>query len=156
GNRRIRKIDTSGVITTVAGGGQAPIANGTPASSASIVPGPLAVDSRGNVYFGNVLVQTAASMIPTIYKINGNGPTLHFRGRPWQGCRQRTGVDYANRLHVLPGVRQSGQSVHLRLCLRPGAPGKARWIDDNRGGKREYAGKRASYNAGDRCQRECL
>jgi uncharacterized protein (TIGR03437 family) len=79
GNGRIRKIDTSGVITTVAGGGPMPIARGGIATSASIQPGPLAVDPSGNIYFGNVLT-TGAAAIPTIYKIDAYGQLSPFAG----------------------------------------------------------------------------
>ena len=79
GNGRIRKVDASGVITTVAGGGAAAIANGISAKSAAILPGPLAVDSNGNLYFGQV-VMTLAATIPTIYKIDGTGRLTPYAG----------------------------------------------------------------------------
>jgi uncharacterized protein (TIGR03437 family) len=84
GNGRIRKVDTSGVITTVAGGGAAQIAPGISATSAAIQPGPLAVDSKGNIYFGQVLT-TLSSMIPTIYKIDTTGRLSPFAGGPSSG-----------------------------------------------------------------------
>lgn len=51
-NQRIRKVDTNGTITTVAGNGQMDFAgDGGPATSASVCfPEGLTVDSTGNVY----------------------------------------------------------------------------------------------------------
>ncbi len=52
GNFRVRKIDTSGTITTIAGtGGQSFSGDGGPATSATLVfPRGVAVDAAGNVY----------------------------------------------------------------------------------------------------------
>ena len=68
-NGRIRKIDTSGVITTVAGGGHVALTLGDPATSVAMSPGPLAVDSHGNIYFGNVFTLLTATM-PNVYRID--------------------------------------------------------------------------------------
>ncbi|MDP3261205.1 MAG: RHS repeat-associated core domain-containing protein [Thermodesulfovibrionales bacterium] len=53
GNNRIRKIDTSGIITTVAGNGQQGFSgDGTLATQAKLgYPTDIAVDSVGNIYF---------------------------------------------------------------------------------------------------------
>ena len=79
GNGRIRKIDSSGVITTVAGGGRVPAARGVPATSASLQPGPLAVDSSGSLYFGNV-VTGSATTIPIVYRIGADNQLTPFAG----------------------------------------------------------------------------
>ncbi|TBR21117.1 tandem-95 repeat protein, partial [bacterium] len=52
GNRRVRRIDRSGVITTIAGnGGTAPVPDGQPALSAGFMdPHGIAVDGLGRVY----------------------------------------------------------------------------------------------------------
>lgn len=54
GNKRVRKIDTAGIITTVAGNGTAtPTPNGLPATATSINDwSPLAVDRSGNLFIG--------------------------------------------------------------------------------------------------------
>jgi sugar lactone lactonase YvrE len=57
-NNRIRKVDTSGIITTVAGNGQFcgsfPCGDGGPAISAQVAdPNNLAVDSAGNIYISS-------------------------------------------------------------------------------------------------------
>ena len=77
GNRRIRRIDTAGVITTIAGNGAAGYAgDGGPATAASLgcVSG-IAIDSAGNVYLsdtGNHRIRRidTAGVITTIA---GNG-----------------------------------------------------------------------------------
>lgn len=54
-NKRVRRIDTKGMIATVAGDGlvgQVP-ANGTPATQASISPGEVTLDSSGNLYISS-------------------------------------------------------------------------------------------------------
>ncbi len=55
GNHRIRKVDTSGIITTVAGNGTSGYSgDGGPATSAQIVESPnVAVDAVGNIYFAD-------------------------------------------------------------------------------------------------------
>ena len=54
-NQRIRKIDTNGIITTIAGTGQQGYSgDGGPATSAMLaLPEGVAVDSAGNVYFAD-------------------------------------------------------------------------------------------------------
>ncbi len=53
GNDRIRKVDaTTGIITTVAGGGSS-TADGVPATSASVNPQCVFVDPSGNIYTGS-------------------------------------------------------------------------------------------------------
>lgn len=53
-NRRVRKIDAGGVIRTVAGGGSLnPATNGIAATTASLSPSGVAVDTAGNLYIGS-------------------------------------------------------------------------------------------------------
>ncbi len=56
GNYRIRKVDTSGIITTVAGNGQWGFSgDGGPATQASLrQPQHVAVDSAGNIYIADI------------------------------------------------------------------------------------------------------
>jgi uncharacterized protein (TIGR03437 family) len=56
GNHRVRKVDTSGVITTIAGGGgggSTGIGDGGPPTSANLDPAGVAVDSAGNYYIAD-------------------------------------------------------------------------------------------------------
>jgi uncharacterized protein (TIGR03437 family) len=84
GNGRIRKIDTSGTITTVAGGGVAPFARSGIATSMTLQPGPIAVDGSGNLYFGQVQSGVAPA-IPTVYKIEPRGQISAYAGGPATG-----------------------------------------------------------------------
>lgn len=54
---RIRKVDTAGIITTVAGGGLATPEDGLLARSARLSPPAVAVDSTGSVLFTDVATQ---------------------------------------------------------------------------------------------------
>src|SRR5262249_16066030 len=65
-NGRIRKVDPSGTITTVVGGGTRSISDGIPASSVSsnsISPSVVAADNSGTLYFAR----------PTAYKVDSSG-----------------------------------------------------------------------------------
>lgn len=56
GNERVRKVNTQGTISTVAGGGDPPEDKGDagPAIGASIFPTALTVDSGGNLYISDL------------------------------------------------------------------------------------------------------
>jgi sugar lactone lactonase YvrE len=54
-NQRIRKVDTTGTITTVAGGGNDGLGDGGPATSAQLsLPSGLAVDAAGNLFIADL------------------------------------------------------------------------------------------------------
>jgi sugar lactone lactonase YvrE len=80
GNNRIRKVDTNGIITTVAGPGSSGVlGDNGPATSASLInPDGVAVDTNGNLFIADRLnfrirkVSTAG----TITTIAGNGTSL--------------------------------------------------------------------------------
>jgi hypothetical protein len=84
GNQRIRKVDTSGIITTIAGTGTAGYSgDGSKAVKAQLNnPTGLAVDSQGNVFvadLGNYRVRkiTPAGLITTVA---GNGLCCSYNG----------------------------------------------------------------------------
>ena len=57
-NSRVRKVDTNGIVTTVAGGGSNYGGDGGPATGAALHPYAVAVDASGNLFiaeqpFGN-------------------------------------------------------------------------------------------------------
>src|SRR5208282_6370687 len=54
GHNRIRKVDISGIITTIAGGGPGGLGDGGPATNASLLsPQGLAVDGIGNIFIAD-------------------------------------------------------------------------------------------------------
>lgn len=75
GNSRIRKVDTTGVIRTVAGNGQIGFATeGIPATEAPMwLVGGVAVDRDGNLYFPDVPNHT-------VWKVTPNGMLVRFAG----------------------------------------------------------------------------
>ena len=76
-NQRIRKVDASGIITTVAGNGAAGFGgDGGPALSASLnYPGGLIVDTSGNIFFADDLNFRVreASAAGNVTTVAGNG-----------------------------------------------------------------------------------
>jgi sugar lactone lactonase YvrE len=78
GNNVIRKIDTAGIITTVAGNGAAGYSgDGGPATSAQIyTPWDVAVDSNGNIFFAqayNEVIRKVEATTGFITTVAGNG-----------------------------------------------------------------------------------
>ncbi len=80
GNNRIRKVNTSGVITTVAGNGSAAFSGDNGAATAAALYNPYGVttDSAGNVYIADrnnnkIRKVSTAGIISTIVGINATG-----------------------------------------------------------------------------------
>ncbi|MBN8691717.1 MAG: T9SS type A sorting domain-containing protein [Bacteroidetes bacterium] len=74
-NNRVRKIDPSGNISTIAGGGSS-LAEGIPATSATIIePHGIAVDASGNIYVSEVYLARVRKINTSgiINTIAGNG-----------------------------------------------------------------------------------
>jgi len=76
-NFRVRKVNTSGIITTVAGGGSELVAEGIPATNSLIGPTGIAVDGVGNLYIAEdgssrILKVDTNEMIST-FAGNGSG-----------------------------------------------------------------------------------
>ncbi len=78
-NRRIRKVSTSGVVTTVAGNGTndrtAGPGDGRPATEVAVVPRGLAVDTNGRLYFGDALNDRVRTILAdgTLATVAGGG-----------------------------------------------------------------------------------
>ncbi len=83
-NSGIRKIDTSGIITTVAGGQRGYSGDGGPATEAELdYPADMVVDEVGNIYIAD---GSCYSCIPTIRKVDTSGViTTITRGRGYTG-----------------------------------------------------------------------
>jgi sugar lactone lactonase YvrE len=90
-NNRIRKVSASGVITTLAGNGQAVCAflscvatgDGGPATSATLAaPGGIAVDPAGTVYIGDTADNVIRKVSPagTISTVAGSGAPGGYTG----------------------------------------------------------------------------
>ncbi|HEX2046505.1 MAG TPA: RHS repeat-associated core domain-containing protein [Acidimicrobiales bacterium] len=86
GNHRVRRVDTSGVITTVAGTGFNGFSgDGGPATQATLnSPGPLALGPDGSLYVGDVLNFRIRRISPggTITTFAGGGSTSSGGGVP--------------------------------------------------------------------------
>ncbi|WP_247233362.1 PKD domain-containing protein [Telluribacter sp. SYSU D00476] len=80
GNHRIRKVSTSGIITTVAGTGTSGYSgDGGPATEAMISqPGGIAVDGAGNLYFADGATR--------IRKVSTSGIITTVAGNGFNGC----------------------------------------------------------------------
>ena len=81
GNNRIRKITTTGTVTTVAGNGVAGFADGAAASASFNVPNAIALDASGNLIVvdqvGQRVRKIAAGVVSTLA---GNGTTGNTLG----------------------------------------------------------------------------
>jgi sugar lactone lactonase YvrE len=80
GNRRVRKISTDGIISTVAGNGSGQFSgDGGPATSAGLpYPNSVAVDHAGNLYIADLLSTT-------VRKVDTNGIITTVAGIPNSG-----------------------------------------------------------------------
>jgi hypothetical protein len=81
-NARVRKVTTSGVISTVAGNGIASsYGDGGPATSAAVYPNSLVLDAAGNLYIGQsyCAVRKITTSTGIISTVAGNG-TFGFSG----------------------------------------------------------------------------
>jgi sugar lactone lactonase YvrE len=82
GHARIRKVDTSGIIATIAGNGQFGYGgDGGPATSASINPYAVAVESDGSVYISGPLANPSQ-----VRKVDPQGIITRFAGDFGQSC----------------------------------------------------------------------
>jgi len=98
-NNRIRKIDTGGIITTIAGGHIGAIGDGGPAVNANVAePTGLALDCGGNLY----LADTNHNLVRKIAAIASVGPAI-------------TAV--LNGASLLPGITPNAWATVKGTCL---------------------------------------
>ena len=112
GNRRVRKIDGFGTITTVAGTGElGDTGDGGPATQAQLHPNSVAVDVSGNVYVGD-------SPHSRVRKIDLEG-TITTVSTLWGGSSANdVAVDAAGTLYVADGNRRRVHKIDRRCkCL---------------------------------------
>ena len=75
-NNRVRKVDTNGVITTVAGGGNGGLGDGGAATNASLnIPNGVALDAFGNLFIADTLNNRIREVHPNgiITTVSGGG-----------------------------------------------------------------------------------
>ncbi len=73
-NNRVRKINASGIITTVAGNGSIGFSgDGGPATSAGVSPTGVAVDGAGNLYIADALTYFNKPGTHRVRKVDANG-----------------------------------------------------------------------------------
>ena len=80
GNNRIRKIDPSGIIRTVAGGGTNPPSGGGSALGASLKPRCVAVDDDGTMYIGTYPERDDDPQFHQILRVDTEGSITVFAG----------------------------------------------------------------------------
>ncbi len=77
-NRRIRRVDAAGMITTIAGTGVGGFSgDGGPASAARLVAGGIATDTFGNIYFSDSFRIRKIDASGIVTTIAGNGTPGH-------------------------------------------------------------------------------
>ena len=118
GNGRIRKVDTSGIITTVVGRGNgSDLGDGGPATQAQLAnPSDVAVDSKGNIYvadYGNNAlrkVDTSGTINTIVHNLFGRcqaGSTPVANADT--GMAAALAIDGADNLYI---ADQSGSCIH--------------------------------------------
>lgn len=107
-NNRIRKVNSSGIITTVAGNGNGEFAgDGGVATNASLnIPSDVAIDSAGNLYIGDAgnnrvrevntsgIITTIAGTDENGFSGDGGAPTQAMLNYPWSVKASPSGTIY--------------------------------------------------------------
>ncbi len=81
-NKRVRRISTGGLVTTVAGGGTgAPFVDGGPATSAAFTPAGLSVDGQGSLfiadYYDGLITEVSNGTITSVAGNSHLSPTIY-------------------------------------------------------------------------------
>ncbi len=133
GNHRVRKVDTSGIVTTIAGNGSNAPNNGDggPPTSANVLPADVAFDSAGNYYvadWGHNMIRkvTVGTKIPglsvtanSLYfsgTFNGNTPgaqlvTVYTRGAVPLGFKVSTSTSSGTNWMTVPTTTANTPSI---------------------------------------------
>lgn len=122
GNNAIRKITSAGVVTTLAGSGEAGYADGTGAAATFNTPIGIALDATGNLYvsdYGNNIIRkvTAAGVVTTIAGsrtvgyANGVGILANFN--------KPTGIalDEAGNIYVAEAINHAIRKIDANLLV---------------------------------------
>lgn len=105
GNHSIRKIDSSGNVTTFAGDGTAGLTNGTGAAARFNTPKGVAIDSLGKVY-------VADTGNHAVRKIEPNGAVTTLAGDGTAGSADSPNA----RFNGLAGIAVDGQTIYVYLA----------------------------------------
>ncbi len=108
-NHRIRMVDAAGVITTVAGTGEADFANGSPSSAKFNQPSGLAVDAGDNLYIadsGNHRVRLFVPAEDAVVTFAGTGTAGY-------SAAENGGPATSARLHMPTGVALRGDNLYI-------------------------------------------
>jgi uncharacterized protein (TIGR03437 family) len=119
-NQRVRKVDTAGAITTVAGGGSGGLGDGGPAVSAQLrEPLGVAVDSAGNIYIADVWSDSRVRKVNAlggITTVAGGGSAFPGDGGPATGARLdtpvRVAIDAQGNLYIAEKFRAQIRMVN--------------------------------------------
>jgi sugar lactone lactonase YvrE len=139
-NRRVRKVSREGIITTVVGGGTAPVSDGAAATAIALSnPGGLAVDAAGNLYLAErglnrILKVSPAGIVTTVagtgtggYSGDGGPATQAQINVPWGVAVDRAGNLFfaENANHRIRKVSTDG-IITTVAGSGPAGPGTAR------------------------------
>jgi sugar lactone lactonase YvrE len=132
-NLRIRKVDTNGIITTVAGSGKstaiAPLGDGGPATSAALGgPVGVAVDSTGNLYIADSGVNSSFSAISWVRKVDTSGTITTVAGGGGMGFSGDGGAATSALLDSPSGVAVDGAG---NLYIADSGNKRVRMVDMN-------------------------
>jgi hypothetical protein len=118
-NLRVRKVSSEGIITTVAGNGNAPpcpraVSNGTPATGTPILPVHVAVDGAGNLFIAEGPYAEVRKVSPDGIISTVLSPTA---GSPYFGFISASTVDRTGNLFVAGSMCDDDDN-----CLLAGDP----------------------------------
>ncbi len=141
---RIRKINSTGIITTVAGNGTftAPLF-GNPATASSMVPYKIAMDKNGNLFISNIDFSTNSNFI---MKVDTAGILTRYAGTGVYGYAGNGGPATAAQYSTICGLA-TDTAGHLYIADT--YYGSIRRIDKNSGIITGYAGTATSGFGGD-------
>jgi RHS repeat-associated protein len=140
GNYRIRKIDVSGIITTVAGNGTSGYSgDGGPATQAMLIPSDASVDTTGNLYIADYANSRIRKVDPSgvITTIAGNG-TYSYTGDGGPATEagfympRSMAVDALGNLYIADTNNNRIRKIDLRKVLNLDmAPGDIAFAEEN-------------------------
>ena len=114
-NNRIRKVDASGNINTIAGGGTSS-ADGVQATAAQIFPSAAAVDSAGNIFFAQGTIVRKIGTSGVVTTVAGNPTNFTFGGDGGPALNAgfmatNVGVDAAGNLYIADSINHRIRKV---------------------------------------------